>query len=160
MSFTSLQSFKNVGVKHYDQPKINQVDRSEMPIGVKTPLEFGTNGSGFLQMHYSIEDQIQDNFRNLLLTNHGERLMLYEYGANLQSLVTEYRNQEDFNSEAMLRINTAVTKWMPFIELEGFGSEVISEGETNTGKIGIIIEYSVPRAQIKTKRIKVVLYVI
>jgi phage baseplate assembly protein W len=156
----SLLSFKNVGFKQYEQPQINRTTKAALPVGIKTPLEFGTNGSGFLQMHYTAEDQIRDNFRNLLLTNHGDRLMLYDYGANLQPIVTEYRNQEDFNSEAMTRINTSVAKWMPFVELEGFGSEIIYEDNQNVGKIAITVEFSVPKAQIKTKRIMVILHVI
>ena len=31
--------------------------------------------------------QLADNFRNLIMTNHGERLGRYNYGANLNSLI-------------------------------------------------------------------------
>lgn len=152
-------SFKNVGYKQYDTRKIDVVDRSKIPIGITTPLQFGQNGEGFYGMNFTVADQIQDNFRNLLQTNHGERLGRYLYGANLQPLVVEFTNKQNFESEAAERINTATSQWMPFIQLQDLDSNPIFEDNQTIGKIGIVVTYSVPEAQVINKKIQVILYV-
>ena len=152
-------NFKNVGFKQYDIRRVDTIERSKIPIGIKTPLQFGQNGEGFYAMNFSVADQINDNFKNLLQTNHGERLGRYFYGANLQPLVIEFTNKQDFDSEAAQRINTAVGLWMPFLQLGEFDSQPIYEDNQFIGKIGITITYSVPEAQVFDKKIQVVLYV-
>ena len=152
-------NFKNVGYKQYDVRRIDTVDQSKIPIGIKTPLQFGQNGEGFYAMNFTVADQIEDNFRNLLQTNHGERLARYFYGADLQPLVVEFTTKQNFDSEAAERINTAVSLWMPFIQLQEFDSNPIYDNNQTIVKIGIVITYSVPEAQLFNKKIQVVLYV-
>jgi phage baseplate assembly protein W len=151
--------FKNVGYKQYGTRKIDNTEQSKIPIGIKTPLEFGANGEGFYAMNFSVGAQIKDNFRNLLQTNHGERVGRYLYGANLQQLVLEFTNKENFEGEAAERINTAAALWMPFLQLGSFESQPILEDNQFIGKIGITITYSVPEAQIFDERIQTILYV-
>jgi phage baseplate assembly protein W len=152
-------SFKNVGYKQYEIRRVETVEKSLIPIGIKTPLNFGQNSDGFYEMNYTVSDQIHDNLKNLLQTNHGERIGRYFYGANLQPLVIEYTNKEDFDSEATIRINTAVSDWMPFIVLEDFVSRPIYDNNKNIQKIGIAVTYSVPEANISNKAIEIVLFV-
>lgn len=154
----SLISFKHVGIKTFEVNKANVVENSSFPIGIKTPLEFGNET--FLKMNTDIGNQMSDNLRNLILTNWGDRVAVYRYGANLQELVTEFSNQENFDSEAMLRINTTVSQWMPFVTLVGFSSQPIYENNRYTGIIKITVEYSVSQIQIFNKQIHVTLYVI
>ena len=113
-------SFKSVGDRATDSKFNREID--PLPIGFKTPLRLGTNRSGIFDMHFKIEDQIQDNLKNLLMTNHGERLGLFDFGANLRDLTAERTAKEDFDSEAMLRIKESVAKYMPFVELDSFES--------------------------------------
>lgn len=149
-------SFKNVGVREYGIISNNtQVSRSVVPIGIKTPITFGKKDDGLFTMNYTLQDQIQDNLRNLILTNHGERLAMYYYGANLKPLATEYSRITNFDEEAMLRINTAVAKYMPFVELENFRSESLLEQNRHVANIKIYIQYSVPRANIPTRTLEV-----
>ncbi len=152
-------SFKNVGIKTYDTDKVQNVDRTLSPIGIKTPIELSSDGSGFLKCHYNIGDQLQDNLRNLILTNFGERVALYAYGANLKPLLSNFVSEDDFNSEAMLRINTAVSKWMPFVQLEQFGSQPIFENNRYIGKIQVVVTYSIPKAQVFKKQLAITLFV-
>lgn len=154
----SLISFKHVGIKNFEVNKTSNVEKTNFPIGIKTPMEFGNET--FLKMNNDIGVQLADNLRNLILTNWGDRVAIYRYGANLQELVTEFSNQENFDSEAMLRINTAVSQWMPFVTLVGFSSQPIYENNRYTGIVKITIEYSVPQIQIFNKQIHVTLYVI
>ena len=117
-----LRSFKDVGIKGFE-PNQRSVDIPQIPFGIKTPLEIDTTGKSLFKMHFNFAEQMDDNLRNLIQTNFGDRLGFYNFGANLRPLLTEYTNKEDFDAEAMLRINTAISKWMPFVTPLGFDSK-------------------------------------
>lgn len=154
------RSFKDVGVIAQEQRNdVLRRNRSTIPIGIKTPLEL-VGGKSLFKMHTEIADQVQDNLRNLLLTNWGERVAVTNFGANLRPLLTEYSNKDDFDSEAMLRINTAVTKWMPFVNPVAFESKPSYENNQFTGRIRIFFVYSVPQLQITEEVLEVELFVI
>jgi len=126
--------------------------------GVKTPLRPGIKN--VFDVTYSLKDQIADNLRNLLLTNHGERVGLYDYGANLRPVLTEFVSLDDFDSTAIERIKKAVDKWMPYINLNDFTSKV--DRTKNNGKIAAIslmITYDVPALQITNASIKLTMFV-
>lgn len=150
-------SFKSVGDLAEDRkfaPKVN-----EIPIGIKTPLSMGQSSDGILSMHYKVSDQIQDNFRNLLLTNWGERLAFYDFGANLRNLTFEL-SSEDFDMEAMRRIKRATSKWMPFIELLSFEKEILGRyQDTSLAQIRMKVEYAVPKLGITNKAIELTFYI-
>lgn len=151
-------NFKSVG-KTQVQKKEEELKVTQIPYGIKTPLQIG-NDTGIFIMNYSLADQFADNLRNLLQTNWGERLGLYDFGANLQPLTTEYVSQEDFDTEAINRISAAVKKWMPFIDLEDFTSVVNRKDNENTAVIQINITYNIPALEVKKKGIQVTLYAI
>lgn len=129
----------------------------KVPIGIATPMELD-HGNGLFVMHTDMGDQISDNLKNLILTNHGERLGHYDYGANLQELTMEL-GSENFDTEAIRRIKTTCSKYMPFVNLTTF--ETFKENEGSAGgisKVGVKITYSVPLAQSGLKQIEVILY--
>lgn len=152
-------SFKSVG---RTQEQVNQSTQQTLqpPIGIKTPLKLGDSRGNLLAMHYDIADQIADNLHNLILTNWGERLGLYFFGANLRPLTTEFVSQESFDNEAITRIKNAVATWMPFIELEEFVSEVDRTNNQSTAVINLTISYSIPALQQSNRVIQVTLYVL
>lgn len=154
-------SFKSVGRTQSELATI-AANRSidPRPIGIKTPLSLGGTGSSLFVMTTSLADSIKDNLRNLLLTNHGERVALHDFGANLQPLSTELTATEDFESQAMSRIKTAVAKFMPFIQLQTFEIKNINDMNEHTGKVQIRITYSVPTLGLQGKVIEVTLFVI
>ena len=50
---------------------------SNKPIGISTPLTKGfRNNESLFKMHYVLENQIDDNLKNLLMTKKGERRTL------------------------------------------------------------------------------------
>ena len=151
-------SFKSVG-KTQTQKKEEELNSTQIPFGIKTPMQIG-GPEGIFAMNYSLADQFADNLRNLLQTNWGERLGIYNFGANLQPLTTEFVSQEDFDGEAINRIKTAVGKWMPFIDLEDFSSTVDRENNTNTGIVNITVTYNIPALNVNKKAVQVTLYVI
>lgn len=155
----AILTFKHVGIKKFESEN-ELLTRTLKPIGIKTPIEYGRQGEGIFHMHYDVRDQIADNLKNLILTNHGERLGLYDLGANLRPLVTEFSSKDDFDSEAMLRINTAVQKYMPFVTLIGFDSTPEYDNNQFVGKISILLIYSISDLKIFDRRLNVILSVI
>jgi phage baseplate assembly protein W len=153
-------SFKDVGVKNdVARAQFLQQIRTDVPIGIKTPLKL-VGGKNLFEVNTSIREQIRDNLRNLLLTNHGERLMFHDFGANIRPLLTEYTNKEDFDTEAMVRINTAITRYLPFIVPVAYDSVPDLRDNLFTGKIRIIVVYSVPALQVVEDVLELELFVI
>ena len=126
-----------------------------IPIGIRTPIEFGTE-YGLFRMHTDALSQVSDNLRNLILTNHGERLGLYDFGANLKSLTTELTN-ESIIELAMGRISTAVTKYMPYVNLSGFSTFGFEKDAPGVLGVGIRVTFNVPKISTKSKEISITL---
>src|SRR5271166_2059349 len=91
-------------------------------IGILTPLSLGT--TEIVTVSTDIATQMTDNLRNLILTNWGERLGFYNFGANLRPLTTELVSQDDFDSKAISSIRSAVQTWMSYIDLQDFTSSI------------------------------------
>jgi phage baseplate assembly protein W len=151
-------SFKSSG-KTQDQIQLEKLKSSPVPFGIKTPLKTSTK-DGLFEMNYDLSAQFADNLRNLLLTNWGERLGLYNFGANLRPLTTELIAQDDFDAEAISRIKSAVEKWMPYIDLENFVSNFDNNENANLAVIKITITYNIPVLKVTGKSLQIVLYAI
>lgn len=153
----TTRSFKSVGITTEDSTtQNNAVARTPLPVGIITPLMPGTSDEGLLAMSYDVGVQMKNNLRDLVMTNWGERVMLYDYGANLQPLVTEYENgREAFDEAAVERINNAVGKWMPYVSLDTYTSYTETPEDEGTGNVVIQIDYSIPAAQIPITRLEV-----
>jgi phage baseplate assembly protein W len=128
------------------------------PYGIKTPLQL--NDKSIFAMHYDLADQIHDNLRNLLLTNWGERVGFYRFGANLRPLCSEISNIEQFDNAAIENIKNAVTTWMPYVNLVNFSSVVDNSSNLSVGVVRITIAYNIPQIGIENKSLQIVLHVI
>ena len=120
----TLSELKSVG-----EWKLNTLKTKKTPIGIKTPLEKGESRSRSLfKMHYDILDQIQDNLKNLIMTQKGERLGFPDYGTSLRKIYSNTKLSDnqivDYASE---EIKLAVEKYMPSINLIEFYSEKASD---------------------------------
>jgi len=109
-------------------------------------------------MHYNLADQIADNLRNLVMTNHGERVGIYDFGANLRPLTMELA-QPIWEEEAMTRIKTAVAKYMPYVELQSFESVNQDPASFGLGRVAIRMTYTVPGVQDRDRAIEIIMYV-
>ena len=148
-------SFKSVG--NLTENVIEERYRAlPTPVGIKTPLQLG-NGTNIYKMHYSLQDQIKDNLRNLVLTNNGERLGRPDFGANLLEMALEL-GSEDSDQKAMIRIKEAVGKYLPFVQLVGFATEVDHFDNKDVAKVDIFLTYTIPRISNKQHGLKVTLY--
>ncbi len=151
-----VYSFKHVG-KTQDKTLEETRSSTAIPIGIKTPLQLGDNG--LFAMHFSLADQLHDNLRSLLLTNHGERLGIHNFGANLRPLTTELVSEEDFITQAIERIKTAVDRWMPYIDLENFMAENEKTKQGIAAK-KITVIYNISALGVVNKSLQIVLYAI
>ena len=129
---------------------------SPLPVGIKTPMELGIN-SGLFRMHTKLVDQVRDNLKNLVMTNHGERLGHFDFGANLLPLVFEL-GSADFDSEAIRRIKLAAAKYMPYVNLKTFSPLVDRLDNEHVAKVGVRVVYTVPKLSNAEYALEVVLY--
>ena len=107
------------------------------PVGIKTPLE---EGDDIFKMHDNPVNQIADNLRNLILTNKGERLGRYNFGANLKAIVFEYSNSPNFNQIITDVIISEVQKYIPSIQILDIDPVVIDRSEKNdNNKVGLAL---------------------
>jgi len=140
-------SFKSVGTPRSSRNKQRLVDeekKKSIPVGVKTPLRLASDNSGLLYMNKSVSDQIKDNFRNMLMTNHGERLGRPDYGANLLPLCFELAS-DNGDARAQERIRRATSKYFPYITLVSFEPIVENFDNEHVLRIGAKIIYKIPR---------------
>lgn len=153
-------NFKSAG-KTSIQKTIETLTQSPTPIGIKTPLELGTgNVDGIFRMHYKLADQVHDNLRNLLQCNWGERLGIYDFGANLRPLLSELVSPDDFDAAAVERISSAVGRWMPYISLDEFLSNFDRTENQHTAVAKITITYSIPTLNVEKRSLEITLYAI
>jgi phage baseplate assembly protein W len=151
-------SFKSSG-KTQTQKKVEEIEKSKLPIGVKTPIELSSGQSDdVFVMHTKIEDVISDNLKNLILTNWGERLGFHNFGANLTPLMSETADIDLFDSEAITRISATVTRWMPFVELLDYRSSVKTKNEDRLLYVRITITYSLPVIDVQDRSLDINLY--
>lgn len=143
----SEYSWKSSGVRYEDRPDLQELVTPKA-VGFKTPLRDGSERSGIFEMNYSVADQVADNFRNLVMTNYGERLGNPSFGANLRPLVTDYTSIDDFESAAMERIQTAVTNFLPAVELDTFVSKFIDDNDPGLLVLELNIKYNIPKLNV------------
>tara|TARA_R110002126_G_scaffold71913_12_gene179947 strand:+ start:766 stop:1254 length:489 start_codon:yes stop_codon:yes gene_type:complete len=139
--------FKSSGFQRDDRRFVAKktVDR---PIGFKTPL---AEGDDMFEMHTNPIRQLSDNFRNLVMTNNGERLGMFNFGANLNSVLFEYSNNPDFENIVAEAIITAANKYIPSISINSVSAQPVDVNEKNDlnriglAKVRVRINYTIPR---------------
>ena len=150
-------NFKSVGNNLADvEAEVVLAAKEKPPIGIKTPLEI-SSGTGVFTMHTDIAKQISDNLRNLIMTNHGERLGFYDFGANLRPLLFNL-GQEDADTQAIENIKAAVSKYMPFVSLNNFQVFVDRNDNKAVAKVAVQITYRIPRLDKLARSLEVMLY--
>jgi len=134
----------------------NRLATTAVPVGIITPVSLGSDD--LLTTSTDLATQLADNLRNLVLTNWGERLGFYDYGANLRPLVTELVSLDDFDIQAISRIKAAVQRWMPYIDLEDFLSSSDGTQNQKVATINLAITFNIPSLRVLKRRLQVTLY--
>lgn len=145
-------SFKSVGDLS-NNPRAQQPPQPK-PVGIVTPVRISRKAGGPLDMSSTVLDQMIDNFRNMLLTNQGERLALFDFGANLRSLFAERLSQTDYDEQAMVLIKKTTEKYMPYISLDSFETQVLQTDDQGISKVKIRVDFSIPRISTAKKAIE------
>lgn len=160
MATSKKYNFASVGeIKdEFDARNVRSAaDRAQIPIGIVVPVELGSSNDGLLKMHTDIEKNISDNFRNMIMTNYGERLGLYDFGANLTELATEL-GTDQFDEEAVRRIRRTTEKYMPFVQLLTFEPLVDRFDNKDIAKVGVRITYKVLALSQQERAIEAIVY--
>jgi hypothetical protein len=148
-------SFKSVGDLNSNVRSVQE--RQPVPIGIVTPVVTSRRVGGPFEMSTLPILQVIDNFRNMLLTNHGERLPFYDFGGNLRSLLTERVASIEYDERAILLIKDTTEKYMPYISLDTFESQVLNTDKNAISKIKILVKFSIPRLSNTSKQIEIIL---
>jgi len=140
-------NFKSSGVRT-DNRQFTTKKTHLRPIGIKTPLE---SDEGLFKTHTNPVAQIADNFRNLIMTNNGERLGRYNFGANLKAVVFEYSNSPKLESVIIEAIIDVTQKYIPLIEITNVNILELDINEKNdlnefgVANLKLMVEYRVPK---------------
>lgn len=151
--------FKSSGIKKTDLNTNTNINSKVTLYGLKFPFEFDDKYT-FLKCNTSSLDQISDDLTLLIMTNYGERLGVYNYGANLKELLTESLTVSEFNEQAAEKILNAVSLWMPFLTLIDLKTEINENSKYATQVFNIKIDFSVPQIsdELRTLRFTVNLF--
>ena len=96
------------------------------------------NEDGFYVLTKTLAENTKQNFKNLLLTVPGERVMLPGFGVGLRNLLFD-NNRLNLENDIARRIDEQVNTYMPFLQVDNL--EFL---EDNPNMIGVKIFYSVP----------------
>jgi phage baseplate assembly protein W len=120
--------------------KLPDPARAFLGIGWAFPVEPDVGGDVALATH---EDDIRQALRLILETNHGERVMRPDFGANLNALVFEPINTTTL-ALTRHRVEEALTLWEPRIDNVG----VQIKPDPPQGRLLIDISYRVRQTNI------------
>ena len=148
-------SFKSVGDLS-SNPRGVQPEQPK-PVGILTPINYSFRIGGPFEMTNVPINQVIDNFRNMLLTNHGERLPLYDFGANLRALLTERLSLPDYDEQAMMLIKGTTEKYMPYVSLSSFETQILQTDQNGISKIKVSVDFSIPRLSSSPRKVEIVL---
>lgn len=155
--------FKSTGIRATAREvSTDLITKTSVDIGIKTPFADG-QGRQIFDMHTEIDAQIKDNLRNLIMTNAGERLGLYDFGADLNTLLFDLTSSESVESEIIERISSAVDKFMPGIEIQEISEVELDRNEKDEvnrkgmAKVRLRIIYNIPSARIQNQALDVTL---
>lgn len=103
----------------------------------KFPLSFSPEGG--YTLNKSVTEVVKQNFKNLLLTNPGERIFDLNFGIGLKRFLFEQRTEET-NQAIRNRVTQQVAEYMPFIDIQGID---IANDENDENVIHVLIRYFV-----------------
>jgi phage baseplate assembly protein W len=106
----------------------------------KLPLLPDNTQPGFQHID-NLQDLVRQNLKMVLLTNPGERVMLPEFGAGINSLLFENFSDKEMLLDLEGRIIQQINEYLPYIELN---TVTFGLSEVDRNKIGLRVDYSVP----------------
>jgi len=83
----------------------------------KFPLFFSSEG-GYAS-NKTIKEVVKQNFKNLVLTSPGERIMIPDFGVGIRNYLFE-NNDTQASKRIFERLKQQVQQYMPFLEIQAF----------------------------------------
>jgi phage baseplate assembly protein W len=110
-------------------------------INLAFPLQRGTQGP--FATNDDTFNAVADDLRILLITNHGERPIQYDFGTNLRGLVFEFEG-EQLNQAIKDRIVSAIDKWLPFVTIKNMKIDSSNTNSTiKSNQVTVTIEFGI-----------------
>tara|TARA_Y100001938_G_scaffold149625_1_gene237078 strand:+ start:13877 stop:14278 length:402 start_codon:yes stop_codon:yes gene_type:complete len=118
-------------------------------IGPKLPLRRDSE-HGFYGLTTTFPEQINQNFKNLLLTSPGERVMNPDFGIGLRNFLFEKKS--DAIPKIRQRIINQTKKYLPFIEVNkiSFDQDLSEDFAKDSQILNLSIDYSIPGLNLNT----------
>lgn len=112
-------------------------------IGLKLPL-VRSQTDGAFELVKNFRDEIRQNFKNLILTSPGERIMIPDFGVGIRNFLFEQRS--DVTSKITKKIHEQVDTYMPYIQIDDILFDFEGDGNVLEEKniLSIRIEFQVP----------------
>ena len=111
-------------------------------ISPRLPLEYSTT-DGPYALNKNLRDVIRQNFKMLVLTSPGERIMVPDFGVGLNNFLFESMGDEAY-SEIVSRIKEQTSAYIPAINLTGISFITSDEDPTiSFNQVRVSIKYNI-----------------
>ena len=133
-------------------------------LGFKTPLR-NTGNSDIFDMHNDPREQIKDNFKNLILTNKGERLGMSEYGCSLKTISYDFAQRKDYLSIVEKQIIEQAKIYLPVILVKKVDARVNDTSEQaevqrqGMALLKIVVLFDIPVIRCENLAIQVEMFI-
>ena len=111
-------------------------------IGPELPLN-RDHRFGNYSLVTSYKEEVKQNFKNLLLTSQGERMMIPDFGVGLRNFL--FNPRPGISAEIRQRIVSQTSKYMPYIQINkiNFDAGKTDESLSQSHMLSIVIDYEV-----------------
>jgi phage baseplate assembly protein W len=123
---------------------------SELNVAIGIDLPTSSKQGSLFQLNYLTIDQMVANAKNLLLTNHGERPMLPNFGCNLRRVLFENAT-DDLVEVIQDTIQENFQIWLPYIFINEL---VVDAPEFSPNRININMSISLIGNKFDTRSIQ------
>tara|TARA_R110000824_G_scaffold164077_3_gene340085 strand:- start:10688 stop:11089 length:402 start_codon:yes stop_codon:yes gene_type:complete len=111
-------------------------------ISVKLPLTYSQE-EGPYKLNKTLGDVVKQNFKNLILTIPGERVMIPDFGVGLYRILFEPMNSVTYQ-DISAKVYKQTSKYMPFIDIESIRFDTHDQDSSlDMNQVKVIIQYNI-----------------
>tara|TARA_R110000851_G_scaffold34747_1_gene92050 strand:- start:654 stop:1055 length:402 start_codon:yes stop_codon:yes gene_type:complete len=115
---------------------------SKHGISVKLPLTYNSV-DGPYSLNKTTKEAVRQNFKNLVLTAPGERVMDPQFGVGLRNFLFEQMN-DTLYSKVATRIREQIRAYMPFVFIEHISFESMDTNSSlGPNELQVYIQYNI-----------------
>ena len=157
-------NFKSVGERPTARRNDNTGVLKPRNFGFKTPLR-STGNSDIFDMHQDPREQLRDNFKNLILTNKGERLGMPDFGVSLKSISYDFSNRSDYIAIVQDQIIEQAKIYIPAILVKDIEVDINDDNESLSSQrqglalLKIVVLFDIPRMRVENMALQVAMYI-